>query len=236
MTDKRYQVGIGVTVIYVVALGIYAVVQRGPVLNMTPNEFGDALAGAASPLAFLWLVLGYLQQGDELRQNTDALRLQAEELKNSVKQQAGLVELGRQQLSEERARYAASVRPRFYLETYSVTRGAMNLAWVISLTNVGAKCTQILMAPSSNMFTLTNAKLDALESLQKLEMRLEAKGPEEVSPMDFELWITYVSRDAVREQVRYPLRLEGPPGRYLHLRVLSQEPTLYEPDNTPPDQ
>lgn len=91
MTDTRYQVGIGVTVAYVAALAIYAYVQRGPVLAMTPNEFGDALAGAASPLAFLWLVLGYLQQGDELRQNTEALRLQAAELKNSVEQQRQMV-------------------------------------------------------------------------------------------------------------------------------------------------
>lgn len=74
MTDKRYQVGTVVTVLYVVALGIYAYVERGLVLAMAPNELGDALAGAASPLAFLWLVLGYLQQGDELRQNTHALR------------------------------------------------------------------------------------------------------------------------------------------------------------------
>jgi hypothetical protein len=30
------------------------------------NELGDAIAGFAAPLAFLWLVLGYFQQGEEL--------------------------------------------------------------------------------------------------------------------------------------------------------------------------
>lgn len=45
------------------------------------NELGDFLAGSFSPLAFLWLVLGYLQQQEELQQNTEALRLQAAELK-----------------------------------------------------------------------------------------------------------------------------------------------------------
>ena len=47
----------------------------------TLNEFGDFIAGAFAPLAFLWLVLGYYQQGKELQQNTEALRLQADELK-----------------------------------------------------------------------------------------------------------------------------------------------------------
>lgn len=47
----------------------------------TLNEFGDFIAGAFAPLAFLWLVLGYYQQGKELQQNTAALQLQADELK-----------------------------------------------------------------------------------------------------------------------------------------------------------
>lgn len=75
MTDERYQVGIWVPLLYVIALDVYAFVQRAEVWAIEPNELGDALAGAASPLAFLWLVLGYLRQGDDLRQNTDALRL-----------------------------------------------------------------------------------------------------------------------------------------------------------------
>lgn len=62
------------------------------------NEKGDALAGIFAPLAFLWLVFGYLQQGQELKQNTKALKLQAEELKNSVEQQKQLVEVTQAEL------------------------------------------------------------------------------------------------------------------------------------------
>ncbi|WP_448761907.1 hypothetical protein [Acinetobacter tandoii] len=47
------------------------------------NEKGDFLAGIFSPLAFLWLVYGYLQQGQELKQNTKALNMQAQELRIS---------------------------------------------------------------------------------------------------------------------------------------------------------
>lgn len=34
MTDKRYKVGIGVTVAYLVVLSAYVIVQRGPVFDM----------------------------------------------------------------------------------------------------------------------------------------------------------------------------------------------------------
>jgi len=57
------------------------------------NEFGDFLAGAFAPLAFLWLVITVRLQSHELRlqrneleQSRKALMLQAEELRNSVEQ------------------------------------------------------------------------------------------------------------------------------------------------------
>lgn len=68
---------------------------------LDPNEVGDFLAGVFSPLAFLWLVLGFFQQGLELRASRDALILQARELANSVEQQKELVDVSRRQLKAE---------------------------------------------------------------------------------------------------------------------------------------
>lgn len=62
------------------------------------NEVGDFLAGAFSPLAFFWLVVGYFQQGHELNQNTKALRLQHDELKESVAQAKQMVQINREEL------------------------------------------------------------------------------------------------------------------------------------------
>lgn len=45
------------------------------------NEKGDFIAGILSPLGFMWLIYGYIQQGQELKLNTEALQIQAEELK-----------------------------------------------------------------------------------------------------------------------------------------------------------
>lgn len=55
---------------------------------LTMNELGDFLAGTFSPIAFLFLYLGY-------RQNSKAIEIQAKELKDSVDEQRKLLELHR---------------------------------------------------------------------------------------------------------------------------------------------
>ncbi|MGX1087460.1 hypothetical protein [Pseudomonas sp. AP3_22 TE3818] len=88
--------------------------------TMDLNEVGDFLAGAFGPLAILWLVLGFFQQGIELRQGTAALNLQASELKASVDQQKELVGISTDQLNMAKAnaelenrRLASSIEPKF---------------------------------------------------------------------------------------------------------------------------
>jgi hypothetical protein len=63
-------------------------------LAMKPNEFGDFLAGVFSPVAFLWLVLGFIQQGHELS-------LQIAELRHSIAAQNDLVVATRDQRAIE---------------------------------------------------------------------------------------------------------------------------------------
>lgn len=82
------------------------------------NELGDFLAGAFAPIAFLWLVLGYKQQGKQLEQNTQALEqqekalhLQIDEMKESVQQQKELAEIQVEQLKMTKK----EVRPFLHL-------------------------------------------------------------------------------------------------------------------------
>ncbi|HEH8511533.1 TPA: hypothetical protein SH269_003856 [Pseudomonas aeruginosa] len=64
-----------------------------PVLKeMELNSVGDFLAGVFGPVAILWLILGFFQQGLELRQNNEALKMQADELRASVEQQAAMAD------------------------------------------------------------------------------------------------------------------------------------------------
>jgi hypothetical protein len=93
--------GIVVSVLYVVGLTIYSAFVWRNMLAMKPDEFATFLSGVFAPLAFLWLVLGFRQQGDELQNSARALWLQGEELRNSVEQQRQLVEVSREQLNSE---------------------------------------------------------------------------------------------------------------------------------------
>jgi len=92
--------GFWVSGIYVAGLVAFLVVGTlwgwvGWPESLRINEIGDFLAGAFSPLAFLWLVLGFIQQGRELR-------LQVAELAQSVHQQKELVGVTRETLDHER--------------------------------------------------------------------------------------------------------------------------------------
>jgi hypothetical protein len=75
------------------SLFLIVVIARSRELFSLPlNELGDFAAGVFGPPAFLWLVLGYRQQGRELRESSSALRSQSAELKKSVELQAISIE------------------------------------------------------------------------------------------------------------------------------------------------
>ncbi len=90
----RIKFGWGTTALWVILWAIFLFCDWESAKIMKFNEWGDFFAGAFAPLAFLWLVIGYFQQGEELSQNTKALeqqekalQLQVAELKQSVEQQ-----------------------------------------------------------------------------------------------------------------------------------------------------
>lgn len=92
-------IGVTVTILYVAAV-VYLYGDLD-LRSLEINVVGDFLAGISSPLAFLWLVLGFFLQGLELRASRKALAQQAQELANSVEQHKALVEVSRQQLKAE---------------------------------------------------------------------------------------------------------------------------------------
>ncbi|MBK0063955.1 MULTISPECIES: hypothetical protein [unclassified Acinetobacter] len=89
-----------VTTIIYLYLALHFFFNFKDFIDLKLSEKGDFLAGVFSPLAFLWLVFGYYQQGQELKQNTEALRLQADELSESVKQQTELVNVAKSELDQ----------------------------------------------------------------------------------------------------------------------------------------
>ena len=77
------KVGLGLTVAYLSGLVVYLWSQGQNPADLRLNELGDFIGGISSPLAFFWLVLGFLQQGREIRLSSKALHLQAREMRAS---------------------------------------------------------------------------------------------------------------------------------------------------------
>ena len=77
-------IGLWLTALYGVGLVVYLVAQGQNPADLQLNELGDFLGGVSSPLAFLWLVLGFFQQSREIRLSNKALHLQAREMRRSV--------------------------------------------------------------------------------------------------------------------------------------------------------
>ena len=103
-------IGILATLAYVALLAWAFGGRLEELRSLEPNHLGDFLAGAFGPLAILWLILGFFQQGVELRENSRALDLQAEELKNATREQRELLQILRGQLEATRAEVAIASR------------------------------------------------------------------------------------------------------------------------------
>lgn len=112
------------TAAYLSLIGWWLSVNWAAFLSLKLNELGDFLAGTFGPVAFLWLVLGFIQQGRQLN-------LQAEELQNSVVQQTNIARATHAQveaqiaaMDAERARYEEQFLARLiFRPKHSVTSG-----------------------------------------------------------------------------------------------------------------
>lgn len=149
--DGRFGVGIAVTIAWVGMIVLYMAFNLDRMAALEPNAFGDFLAGAFGPIALLWLVLGYMQQGEELQQNTEALRLQAAELKASVEEQRNMVQVARDQIDVQLATRSSDledarllVRPSFAAKIFttnpSLEETDQYWQWQIVIQSNGPMC------------------------------------------------------------------------------------------------
>ncbi|WP_396268864.1 hypothetical protein [Ideonella sp.] len=219
MTDKRYKFGFWISVIWVFGMLGLLFIKRADIASMQPNAWGDFFAGAFAPLAFLWLVLGYLQQGEELRLSTEALRLQADELRNSVEQQAALVEVSRLQLDaereasiQEREARDHQVRPVFVFRALGTAVSGDGVSLLtFEISNTGQSVTDFRLFAESNHGRLE--KLLDLASFKREFIRRFNIDPSSADPTEAfsHLMIEYVNAFGQRRSVRYVGRLDQNP-------------------------
>ncbi|NNL84092.1 MAG: hypothetical protein HKP27_00480 [Myxococcales bacterium] len=84
--DWRIWFGLGSTIFWV-GLGLLYIESNlgwASFAKQPAEVVGSFLEGAFAPLAFLWLVIGFFLQQRELRQNSDAIRMQYNELRRAA--------------------------------------------------------------------------------------------------------------------------------------------------------
>lgn len=153
--------GLAITALLLGGSICYMIAQWETMKTMEPNEWGDFLAGWLGPIGVLWLIVGYLQQGLELRQNTRALETQAKELRDQVKQlessvtqQTALVLATQEQIGLERERQKREeelrfqqAQPRFVFEGSWIEYRPDRKTCVLSLdlTNIGSTISNVVI-------------------------------------------------------------------------------------------
>ncbi|MBD8680344.1 hypothetical protein [Pseudomonas sp. CFBP 13719] len=161
------------TVIYIGIIILVVAAKLDELLQLKLNELGDFLAGAFGPVAFLWLVLGFLQQGRELKLSSDALRLQAEEVAKSVKQQASLAEAQQRSLEN----YERSLEPLLQLEYLGPTNylevGDVLVAERFLLENKGSYCEHVFAQALIKDEEVVSVRLSPLSKGESKEFMLK---------------------------------------------------------------
>ena len=112
LLTTRTTSGVIGTVAWLVLAALLTLSRRSEWTSMSLDKWGEFFAGIVAPVVFLWLILGYLQQGEEVRSNTETLRLQQQALQQQVEGTAALVRNSEQQakaaverLEFERSKY-----------------------------------------------------------------------------------------------------------------------------------
>lgn len=127
--------GVLITIFYVLLVS-YLVQSQNVEMPRKLNEIGDFLAGIFGPITIVWLILGFIQQGMELRQNNEALKMQASELKASVEQQAAMAESQRVTLDN----HGKTMEPLLKLSSGSVEFIEGERYLNLTLANQGEYC------------------------------------------------------------------------------------------------
>ena len=153
------------------------------------NEIGDLAAGVFGPMAFLWLILGYLQQGKELKASTKALRLQAKELNNSVKQQSLMV------ASQERSliNYENSIEPLLKALVVYADWDEGDFYCTVSIENFGDYCELISVHSYAESGVSSTVSLDPLFPNDLTTFRFSSLSEFE----DFQVTVEYTARNGI---------------------------------------
>ena len=161
-------------------------------INLPLNELGDFLAGVFGPLAIFWVVLGYYQQGKELKVSSQALLAQCIELANSAEQQRLALEISKSQMvlaqekhQVEMLELEESIRPRVSLAHVSSGRTPNSdyHNFEIFVFNAAAYYLNVLWHHENVEFTALTAGYIGIKAKEKYQITFDRLQ----SPADIEM-------------------------------------------------
>ncbi|MDP9518788.1 hypothetical protein [Pseudomonas protegens] len=194
MKLKAEVVGGVVTFAYLVGIAVLVYMKRASLPGLELNAIGDFLAGVFGPIAFLWLVLGYMQQGRELKLSSNALREQANELRVSVAQQAELLKAKNKSLEN----YEKSLEPLLQLVFSSAFQvssdGVLKDRIVLGLINVGVYCEHLVARVTLNGNLVGAAGCPSLNNGEREELAFDDVFSEDIY---YDLVVSYSKSNGV---------------------------------------
>jgi hypothetical protein len=99
----RFIIAIGLSLLIVVIAALNIVVTDKNPLSSSLQDFGQWLSGVAGALAFIWLIVSYFQQGEELELQRDELAATREQLSLQKDEMARLADQAENQAISIRA-------------------------------------------------------------------------------------------------------------------------------------
>lgn len=166
--EFAFRWGVALTIPYLIFLTWIAWIKWEEIPYLAVNEIGDSLAGAFGPIAFLWLILGYLQQ-------QQAIKIQAQELKNSVEQQKELVTDNKKIIDFQISRYYDEKQPKIDLQISGATVNKANdsASFDILLSNHGYPASDISLQCDSSIGRPIFYEFNSLVNYRPVGARLE---------------------------------------------------------------
>lgn len=219
------RLGIAVSVVYICVIILLRWSSLSDLRTMPLNEFGDFFAGVFGPLTLFWLILGYMQQQKELRQNTKALELQAEELKKSVEQHKELVKVSREQmetefraleLEERREREKSAPNIKTFDRAEYVHNGKGGRYYRLECKNMGGHACEVCFFEESGHIEMLETRRNILERGSVFEIAWMDNGS---MPDDFVLVIEY--QDAFKKRYQKEFYLEK--NHQNHYKLVSEK-------------
>ena len=209
--DERWWGACG-TAIYLGGWILVVAARHEEFFSLDLNELGDFLAGSFGPLAFAWLILGYIQQGKELKLSSEALQLQAQELKNSVDAQRELVAVSRDQVhaeleraTEERHSRAKLIRPFFVGGGAGGRHAGEKHQLQFAIKNFGAPVSQVHFEFDGDMAQCTKS-VDAIDKSAHVDFIFNFIGTGE--GLAATVHITYRDADFTQGDAQLNLRVD----------------------------